>query len=398
MQSYTDQFKLLKSTDLPDYVDVFTFPEVYGNLRLKLNPYDEQGRLHAAAGHALTSVDKVEIAGTLTADYAFENGLTPNNDVVAVVETALATDEDVFATVTGKSINGVVLTRPDQILGNLLPDVNMDELRAFCQANGFIAAGVIDDPELTVQFTIDKIVQGMGLAWATDQVIIWPEIPEGSDGTITVKDDNVSCETAADNLVNRVTVNYKYDWATQKPFKSLIMEATDSEHVTLEATIDANWISDNKNAELLAERYLRWYAGTVWDVESSLDVAVGRPIDIKHPQIPITRAIVTSRNRNGIVAQGTSGYSGRVGIVRRSSGVDLNAYVETQLIENDDGFTYETRTPDGLLLTGATVTLDGKETRVSDNQGLVTFIAGPGSHQIVIKSSQFEDQTVSITL
>jgi hypothetical protein len=363
-------------------------------VRIEAKPYDESGRLWFLADHAIQGVDSVSIDNVLTGDFGFQNGTDSTGSPISVLET---TAEGIpTVELRGKQENGILLERPDQILAQYISDT--DELRAWSQDTGIICAGVINDDSLTVQSTVDNIINGMGLAWTTETAIPWPSIPEGTHGDIDLKSDNVEANAKSSDIATRLTINYRFDYATQKPSRSLVMDATETEYGIRETTVNAYWITDNKSAELLAERYLKWFAAPVWSVNSSINVNAGLPIDINHIYSPITRGIVTNSSNSGITAQGTSGYTGKINVIRRSVGSDIDAETETNVIFENGILTFTTFDAQGRLLAGASVTLDGGTTRISGSDGKAAFATERGAHVLVIKAPGHQDQTVQINV
>jgi hypothetical protein len=392
--AWTDPINLRRSTAWATYVEDFVLPVIYGRVRIQAKPYDETGRLWFLADHAIAGVDNVSIDNTLTEDFGFQNGTDSTGSPISVLETTVEGIPTVE--LRGKQENGILLERPDQILAQYIDGT--DELRAWSQDTGIICAGVINDDSLSVQSTVDSMINGMGLAWTTETAIPWPSIPDGSHGEINIKSDNVESTAKSSDIVTRLTVNYRFDYATGKPTRSLVMDATQTEYGIRETTVNAPWITDNKSAELLAERYLRWFAAPVWNVSSSIRVNAGLAVDIDHPYSPIARGIVTKSDNSGVTAQGTTGYGKAVGIIRRASGIDAEQEGNTNVVFEDGILTFVTFDAQNRLLSGASVTLDGNITRISGSDGKVAFATERGAHVLVIQAAGHQDQTVPINV
>lgn len=399
MRAFTEPFPFRQSTALQGYSEFYNLPIVYGRTRLQPKPYDNSGRLWLLSDGVIQGVDSVSVDGSIINDWELQKGVDSTGAPVSVLETAI--DGTPVVTLRGKETDGQLLQRPDQIITDLFAlvgrTIDLDELRTWSQDSGILCAGVINN-SATIQTVIDSVVQGMGLAWNQDNVIPYPEITAHSVAQITVKNDNFNAASQAANITTRLTVNYRYDYAAQRPSRSFVMDATETDYGIRETTVNANWITDNKSAEALGDRYLRWFASPVWEIQSSLVAEVAQVVDINHPYSPVTKALVTKRNNNGVTAVASSIYAGKLNIISRTSGEDIESTTSTELTTTPDGFIYNVTDSNDRVLAGASVTLDGSVTRITDGSGNVQFSASKGKHKLVIRASGFQDQTVEITV
>ena len=419
--SYTDPIPLRMSTEWPEYPAVYALSQVYGRVTMKPQPYDSTGALWLIAGHAIAGIDAVSVKGQTIDGYALQNGTDPLGKPVSVLELATPVEsrDQIIITLRGKQHpdTGVLLDRPDLILYDWLVNVcgmafdvaDFDDLRSWSQSNSVVCGGVIDAIE-SIQSATDRMTQGMGLAWGPDisgVAVPWPPSAiQIGQTTLNIKNaDSLKSVAASTDLVTVLSYRYATNWADGKPGRSMVLEASSvDQYGRREAELSAGWLQAATAAEDHASRWLAWNGAPVWRIEAdtaaSLDV--GDHIGIDHPYCSMSGAVVVAKSgtpiKNTVVAVASELNAGEIRILSRSSGVELDVRSQADYVYADGKLTYTVTDETGSPIARASVTLDGTEMRLTDNQGRVQFVVGRGSHTLKIEAEGFIAQTVTVTL
>jgi len=75
----------------------------------------------------------------------------------------------------------------------------------------------------------------------------------------------------------------------------------------------------------------------------------------------------------------------------------MDAKVGDEYVYSDGKLTYTVTDQSGRPIARAEVTLNG-ETRLTDDQGMVQFNVGRGTHTLKISAAGYMDQTVTVTV
>ena len=205
-----------------------------------------------------------------------------------------------------------------------------------------------------------------------------------------------------DGVATVLRVLFKYDFASGEFEGSLQLEAPEEiiKYGRIEKIIEARWVPTHRQALALGKRYLRYLAKPRWSISfdtSSKEAlcSVGDEISVNYPISPVGGKMMVMK----------TDYS-----VNKLSARISAEYVSTQptrIIMSDIGSLDRTvSTPGSIVyangvatitivdandapMTGATVTLDGRTSQISDKAGKVRFTTTKGKHVLLVENDDY---------
>lgn len=431
----TDTVPLRTSVVWGGYKAVLPLPVVYGRAVLSPVPYDATGRRFVLADHAIAGVDKVWRDDAPTTAWAFANGVDSTGQAVAFLELALplAEGERLAVALRGKrhAGSGRLLQHPAEILHDLLGNVcgspldwsRLDRFRS--QTAALVLGGVIADPAKTIRQTVDELLLSVGAAWsagADEVAMLYPgEVPV--DGSIEANNaspvslltaSELSAESAHEGIVTALRVVYDTDHAAGRPRRALALECPEAirRYGRIEREWDAGWLRSPRDAQRLGERLLGWMARPRWRVRWQAPLAdgwrtmlPGGLARLDHPRSPLAgvqRLLAADIDPDGLRVD--CAVEAPVGNLPKIVTTALSTAFEPLLqtgatVEYRDGQALFTLLDEaGQAIAGASVTLDGAVTRVSDAHGRVSFPAPRGKHTVHVEATGYAPMDIEVTL
>lgn len=427
----SDQLPLRKTTAWGQYKDVRLIPHVYGRTTVDPVPYDKDGYLFVLADHSIQGVDRVEREGTPIAAFDFRNEPDDTGHGVAVLELseALTSGETLAVDVRGKmDVNdGSLLTEPAEVLWDVVSNIGGQALplSAFDRFRTETADkdlnGVISE-EKTLRAQVDELMLSVGGIWSGGMPGFARLYPAPDDPNEPARGDytdltafNLTAESSATTLITRLRILYQYDYARKLYKRVLEVTAPDAveSYGDLENELDARWIREPAQAAALAERLIEFFARPLWNLKFNVALKdqerkIPRPgtvVSLNHTRSPANGRLLVSgsdvdvsRLQVEITATTPAGNVPRWTLSHLSTAHEplIAESVSAVFIDGVATFTIldDSRRP----LSGASVTIDGGQTKVSDKAGRVQFTATKGPHQLVIVASGFADRIVDIVL
>jgi len=403
----TDPLPLRTTEDLGQYTEIVTLPRPLGRCTLHPVPFDGSGYMWLVADGLTRSIERVEMDQREITPKAVHQDTDASGHPVTVIETRQqvesATDLRVALDGLLHPLTGGPLDRPDRQLWYTLAVAGLDvapadfaDLAAWCETQGLVTGGVLDDHTVSVQSWLRMICAGAGLDWSSDRpgwALPWPP----KEGEATVEEitrylsPGLPLESDADALCTIVDV--RYDRQLGEYRGSLRVRAPGAVELYGERlkSITAGWIQDARSALFYGRRYLAYYGRPLWRGEATApaDFAmVGDSVAVDHSHAPVSVAHVVRRARRAdgsrLTLEGPAGPAPEVELDRTVAAVDPDR-IEGPLYEYGAPLpTWRIVDEEGRPMPGARVTLDGGETRTADPFGVVQFDAAPGSHVLTV--------------
>ncbi|HRD33523.1 MAG TPA: carboxypeptidase regulatory-like domain-containing protein, partial [Rhodocyclaceae bacterium] len=170
-------------------------------------------------------------------------------------------------------------------------------------------------------------------------------------------------------------------------------------------TLDLPAVRTARDALAIGSALLARRAQPMWSIELTvpdrLALAPGDTVTLAHPRVPQGAALVLStahdraRGTRTLSVELPAGTAPRIELTRRASAID--AAVNRDTVTYRDGVASFTVTDDnGAPLAGASVTLDGIETRETDRFGQVQFRTPRGAHTLTVVARGFAAFTLEV--
>jgi len=423
MPRLTELIPLRTTTALGEYTDIQALPRIAGHAILSPVRYDKSGHLWLICDAPIEGIDWVEHKGQRITAWALQQDVDPTGRAVSVLETQVQVEApaDLRIKVRGElhPQTGEPLDRPDlqiwwllsEVCGYPIEPAELDELRAWCQTHNVRTGGVVDDHNTTKQTWVGRICAGSGLRWSRDLpgwAIPWPPESRQAVATITAAQaPRLSAQTNARNLITELEVLFDYDNSTGKHLGSITVESQQAKdrYGAQSAQIKTGWVRNLRTAQAYAERYLGYHARPLWASSGSVShvqAVLGDWIEIDHPYCPPSTALLVGRHHGDTpdetwTLQAPAGAVPEVQIKRISQGVLADALATEVKIQADTA-EIKITDPDGQILPGARVIVDGAKTYTANSAGWIYLPADQQEHLLLIQARGYADQTLKVFL
>jgi len=218
-------------------------------------------------------------------------------------------------------------------------------------------------------------------------------------------------ESNHSNLASVVRITYDHDYSKSAPRRALQIEAPEAinEYGRIEREWSAPWLKSPRQAELLARRLLghlarpQWQA--TWHDATQPPPSPGDFADLaNHPYAALQgrhRLLVADIDPDTRMTQ--CKVIAPIGDIPRMELKALSTAFEPDTQSVDVTYaqgvaTFTVRNQDGNPLQGASVTINGKITRITDSAGRVSFTTPRGKATLLIKAQGMADNTVEVTV
>lgn len=412
MISLRGQLPLRKSSVWGQFRQVEVVPIRYGRQRGRALQYDSSRLRWVWADHPSLIITGVYVDGQQHFGWQWRNFTDSAGQAVTLIEFAqpVALDATVEAIGTGKvsATTGLAITTPGAIIADLAAlagrTVDASWLDYEAVTLGIICAGAVTG-ETSLQAAIGDICTSVGAVFAPRGKMFARVYPGGvddtaggsaEDGWIIPSEQILAAESALDDLVNTVIVNYGHRDGNPSAVIELDCPDAVARYGKREITIEASWIADARVAEALGRRQIREYAEPRFRVTLTGQGDI-RPLGTVIPGtggiVPANQAIVLACNydpntdqTSEIIIERTTRTGATIRIVRQSSVIEdaqlTAAGIETFGTERRIKLLDSTGAP----LANCQVRLRDI-TRISDAGGFVTFPVAdtpPGSHILTV--------------
>jgi len=364
------------------------------------------------ADHAVTSVDRVTVAGQVVGDWEWQNTTDSAGHPIALVRFGQPQDEGADLAASGRGmrhpLDGRPMTNPADVIGDVLalagravPPATLESFRRAADAAGLFVGGSIEDSAESAQSVVRAICASVGAIFNPDMRGLCQLFPGGSMPAPRVRFSRgqASAAAAVDDLVNDLTIAYA--WSAGEPGAALRLEAPDAvaRYGRRTTTLDARWLTSARVALNVGRRLLSHWARPQWRVEFSpaASVSVGDAVAFAHPALPIAGThLVLSRSADldaGTFSAGvrvSAGDAPAIRLIQQSTAFGPQQYANASIATVGNERILTLREENGMPIAGASVTLDGRIQRTSDAGGRVSFPVDampPGEHVLEIATT-----------
>lgn len=208
----------------------------------------------------------------------------------------------------------------------------------------------------------------------------------------------------ADQLITALRLVYDYDWAQGKAAKAMLLEAPDAIALygRTEAEHAVRWLHLPRLAFALGETLLKRWARPRWELSFGvpwrigLQLAPGQDLSISHPRLPVSGAVLVAdaqldwRSATvNVTCWAPAGPEPRVVLAQSAEQFAPVQPSGVAVVYRDGVATLTILDDAGQPLANAKVTLDGKQTRLTDAGGRVQFATTRGQHALLIQAAGY---------
>lgn len=391
-------------------------PWVYGRVTLAPVPLDAAGLEWLVADHPIMAVERVSIGGTPTTGWQLVQRLDATATAVAVLRLTQAPQagQAIAVTVLGRRHpgTGAALEHPADIAADLLRHsgwpVTPDAFQGLRDDYPGLTLGLVLDTEQRLREALAAAIEPLGAVWRADPPAGARRAPGQPVAVLDVATvDGIQASADASKLAAIAHVRYGYDWAAGAARGALTLTAPDAVALygPVSITLDLPTVRTARDALAIGSALLARRAQPMWSIELTvpdrLSLAPGDTVALAHPRVPQGAALVLSTSQDR--ARGTrtlsvelpAGTAPRIELTRRASAID--AAVNRDTVTYRDGVASFTVTEDnGAPLAGASVTLDGIDTRETDRFGQVQFRTTRGAHTLTVVARGYAAFTLEV--
>lgn len=407
------------------FVDA-VIPHIIGKQTIQPIRYSADGRRWVLADHACAGVLAVSMDGKAVAGAAMANTQDELGHAIAVLRLneAVADGQELLVKVQGlMNTAGELAQNPAEVIEYLVSTVGgqgitaaqLDRFRAECAAEPIKLNMVFDDDGATYRAEIDRIMQNAGGIWSpglTGFARLWPlaAIPAAEPNYLVLPDSDAfgDADSSLDDIATELTIEFDYEPARDLYRQSVTLKAQASEdsYGKRASTMQAGALSTRREALRLGQRLLPYLARPRWQQQATIagDDAVALPpgvfVNITATHLPIAgQVLVTGVTReyetNGATIELEQPYGPAPAVALVQSSQLANAAEQATTITYQDGVaTITALAPDGSVLPGAAISLDGI-VRTADAQGRSRFVIDPGIYELRITADGYEEQIIS---
>lgn len=414
-----DALPLRPAEALPTYHSAAAgrwLPWVYGRVTLAPVPLDAAGLEWLVADHPIVAVERVSIGGSPTTGWQLVQRLDATATAVAVLRLTQAPQagQAIAVTVLGRRHpgTGAALEHPADIAADLLRNsgwpVTPDAFQGLRDAYPGLTLGLVLDTAQRLREALAAVIEPMGAVWRADPPAGTRRAPGQPVAVLDVATvDDIQASTDASQLAAIAHVRYGHDWAAGAARGALTLTAPDAVALygPVSITLDLPAVRTARDALAIGSALLARRAQPMWSIELTvpdrLALAPGDTVTLAHPRVPQGAALVLStahdraRGTRTLSVELPAGTAPRIELTRRASAID--AAVNRDTVTYRDGVASFTVTDDnGAPLAGASVTLDGIETRETDRFGQVQFRTTRGAHTLTVVARGFAAFTLEV--
>jgi hypothetical protein len=303
---------------------------------------------------------------------------------------------------------GDLVTNPADIMAGVCAiagiDLTFPELREQASADGIQLAGSVYEVR-AVKAWLDEIAASCGAIWTTQSSGLYPNSVGGT--VFDLEPDVVGGlsepEASIDDTCDVLRIGYARADATGRMLKSVKLAASPQLYGGVEVELLLPWVREARDVETIGTRVLRRMAGERFEASFTIergDVRPGRFLRLVNNREwhlpgddPVFMALAVDVDPDS----GKTQVFGETLLSTPEVIVSGHSAALTDLTEGGvdvdvrDGFVFLTiRDEDGRPMVGVRVSLDGGAPRITNDQGIVSFVAVSGTHEVLIEKPGFD--------
>lgn len=381
-------------------------PWVYGRATLSPVPIDAAGLEWLVADHPVVAIERVIVGGVETQGWQLVQRLDGTGRAVAVLRLTQAppSGHAPAVTVIGRRhpVSGIVLEHPADIAADLLRQCGWstaaDAFQGLRDAWPGLALGLVIDNPIRLREALGGVMEPLGAWWRTDPPRAGRRLPGAPVVEIDAAlADHIGARAESAQLATVAHVRYAHDWATGAARGAMTLVAPEAvrQFGELETTIDLPAVRTARDALAVGSVRLARLARPLWQIDATVParvvVSAGDTVQLAHPRVPAGAALVLATSfgdSRSITAELSVGEVPRIELARRAQALDADT-ADNRVRYRDGVATFRVTDDYGAPLAGATVTLDGQQTRETDRGGQVQFKTAQGPHTLTVFAHGF---------
>lgn len=416
---------LISTTQMAGYREEKSIPMVYGTVTLSPVAADSGGAEWIAAGHPVEAIEAVFVDNAQISGWTWKNktvAVKPDAVTMATItlNTPLQANEKLTCRVRGKRhpITGGLIQNPADIVWDILKNVcgiaidysELDRFRTEMITANIKLSGVIAAGDKTIRSTVDEIMSACGAIWsgqAPGIALQYLGAPEEPAAAVIPAEDitGITVQCAMRDIATALKLTFAQDYGQVQPGKTAIFESKNAikQYGRTQTELDLPWLTASRNAVELGVNYLQWKSTPQWSIEIETggdhqEITPGQWITVNHPHIPggTVTAICTGVELDIV--------SGKISLTLSKPADSINSATLSSLsvafdpqtlpgpsVQFANGRATITFTDDkGAPLSGAKVTMDGSQTKITDKAGKATFTCTRGTHHIKVEATGYQ--------
>lgn len=412
MRLLSDLLPLRVAADLPRYradAGSRVLPWVYGRASVAPVPLDDAGLEWLVADHPVVAVERVRSAGKDLDGWQLVQRLDETGRAIATVRLTRAPEGlDLSVQLVGRrhEVSGGGLEHPAEIAADLLRQCGWSPAPDAFQGlhddfPGLALAMVFAERSMRLREAVAAVIEPLGAVWFANPPTARRRAFGGPVAVLGVHlVDEVFAESNAGDLATLIRADFAFDWASGASRQSVTVQAPDAAatYGHIEVALDLGGVRTARDALAITRGRLEMMARPGWTVRAtvpvSMQIALGDTVTLDHPRVPRGDALVIATSRDlvrgalELVCRMPAGAAPRLVLVQRAQAFD-QATADNSVTYKDGVATFTLTDDAGNPLVGASVTLDGAETRETDSSGRVQFRTTRGAHSLLAYLSGF---------
>jgi hypothetical protein len=417
---YSDLLPLRRAADLPQYradaADRY-LPWVFGRATLAPVPLDAEGAEWLVADHPIVSIDRVTVKGAATQGWQLVHRLDATGHPIAVLRLAQPTTADpVTVTAAGRRhpATGALLDTAPAIVRELMRlaghQAAQSDWAGLDADYGRTQLGLVLQEQTTLRAAIASVLEPLHAMWRPG----WaarraPGQPVATLAPDVVEEITASADKSA--LYTSARVTYAHDWAAGAPRASLRLAAPAALALwgDIPQDISLPAVRNARDAAAIATWRLADAARVLWNVKATVQLRAGAlqegdTIELAHPHAPRALAVITAveidreHSTCTLSAEAFSTAAPAVELQRRSAAIDAASTTPAPVSYRNGIATFTVSDDQGDPLPGATVTLDGLYTALTDAAGQVQFRTARGAHTLNVRAAGYAQFTLDVVV
>jgi hypothetical protein len=401
----TDPLPLRRSTELPRYRTDTLLPWCYGRVTIAPVPLDDAGLEWLLADHAIAGVERVTVAGKAIDGWQLVQRLDATGHPIATLRLTQPPKDGapLAAAIAGRlhPLTGAVLEHPADIAADLLGaagwSVPVDAFQGLRDDYPALTLGIVFNQAGTLRQALAAVIEPLGAVWTASPLMARRA---GGGAPVAVLDvaslDSIDAASDSTTLATVARITYARDDSDGRARAALTLAAPAAieRHGRIVVDIDLPAVRTGRDALAIGTARLQDMARPRWSINATLQArgqawALGDTVTLNHPHAPQGEAMITSLSTGhgaasiALTLTCSAGTPPPIETLSHASAIDKAEAVQ-QTLYKDGVATFTVSDDAGNPLAGASVTLDGIDTRTTDRLGQVQFKTERGPHTLTV--------------
>lgn len=405
---------------LGDYADDAPLPHVYGDLTTARFPLVRISDTRGLAADHPMEITAAYVGDTATSSWSSSVEPDARGSMCTFVDFGAPVASGVPMAAAGRGkrspLTGGLITNPGEVLEDVARIAgrsdSFQQLREECAATGLAIAGRVASLQ-SIRGQFDAIAESAGAIWAPAMSRRYPTITRsGSLVELTrMTASGLRVSATVEDTADLLRLGYDVADATGKPQHYLELTASPQRFGGAIKELSLPWLRTAANAVTVGTPILQRLAGERYAVSfnsSRTDIRPGMWIKlVAHPEWPLAgddpTIMVLSVNVDA--AAGAIEISGEtlmttptVNVTAHSVALPDAFHGALEVSKRNGVATFTVYDEQRRPLVGASVSLDGGPPKITNERGIVTFVATAGLHVLDISGAGYEALQIEVML